>query len=572
MDCRNVSLSELSGIAWLSRLQQMGRHGQWQTILESLQQLPNDVAPEVAYSMAIISCGRCLQWQFSFELVKALQARKKEEAATYSAMAPVFIPNIVVVGSTLSVLSKASKWQQANAILPWLRQTRVQANAMAYNSAMTSFTSASRWQVATCLLSRGNVDTVQADVVSYTLLINNYEQTTQWQSGMALLQQLCCCIQPDGIVYNAAINACSKGAQWRTSETLLRELSRAELQMETVSFNTLASACEKAQQWKDAALTMTSLGSLSIEADVFSFSVALKASRNTSSRGKWQVCWTLLDKIQRDQVQPDDVLQNVALIETAEQWQFALMFLSTLQDQADILAYNSALSTSGRATCWTGAQEILRTMKVQDIQPGVVSCTSLIRACTFGNWQFAEKVLGEFRFRGLQEDVVACTAAIKACDSVGEWRRVLWLFANFQSRKLQADIIAYNDIISACTKGAWQQSQQVLLALRILGLPIRTVALNAVLPAVSEWQKVQEYLAQQHKQSVQSDLVTLNAASTVFDRLGEQLPARFLGSVEAACQSEFELEKDEKRREWCRVMWVMQADTILSNMELPAMD
>ena len=56
---------------------------------------------------------------------------------------------------------------------------------------------------------------------------------------------------------------------------------------------------------------------------------------------------------------------------------------------------------------------------------------------------------------------------------------------------------------------------------------------------------MQEYLAQQHKQSVQSDLVTLNAASTVFDRLGEQLPARFLGSVEAACQSELEIEKDE---------------------------
>ena len=244
-------------------------------------------------------------------------------------------------------------------------------------------------------------------------LINNCEQTTQWQSGMALLQQLCCCIQPDGIVYNAAINACSKGAQWRTSETLLRELSRAELQMETVSFNTLASACEKAQQWKDAALTMTSLGSLSIEADVFSFSVALKASR------KYQLSWKVASVLdvawqnQRDQVQPDDVLQNVALIETAEQWQFALMFLSTLQDQADILSYNSAMSTSGRATCWTGAQEILRTMKVQDIQPGVVSCTSLIRACTFGNWQFAEKVLGEFRFRGLQEDVVACTAASK---------------------------------------------------------------------------------------------------------------------------------------------------------------
>ena len=544
MDCRNVALSELSGIAWLSRLQQMGRHGQWQTILESLQQLPNDVAPEVAYSMAIISCGRCLQWQFSFELVKALQARKKEEAAACFDMAPVFIPNIVVVGSALSVLSKASKWQQANAILPWLRQNRVQANAMTYNSAMTSFTSASKWQVATCLLSRGNVDTVQPDVVSYTLLINNCEQTTQWQSGMALLQ-LCCCIQPDGIVYNAAINACSQAAQWRTSQRLLRELSRAELQMETVSFNTLASACEKAQQWKDAALTMTSLGSLSIEADVFSFSVALKASRNTSFRGKWQVCWKLLDEIQRDQVQPDDVLQNVALTETAEQWQFALMLLSTLQDQADILSYNSAMSTPGRATCWTGAQEILRAMKVQDIQPGVVSFTSLIRACTFGNWQFAEKVLGEFRFRGLQEDVVACTAAIKACDSVGEWRRVLWLFANFQSRKLQADIIAYNDIISACTKGAWQQSQQVLVALRILGLPIRTVALNAVLPAVSEWQKVQEYLAQQHKQSVQSDLVTLNAASTVFHRVGEQLPARFLGSVEAACQSELEVKRME---------------------------
>ena len=306
MDCRNVSLSELSGIAWLSRLQQMGRHGQWQTILESLQQLPNDVAPEVAYSMAIISCGRCLQWQFSFELVKALQARKKEEAATYSAMAPVFIPNIVVVGSTLSVLSKASKWQQANAILPWLRQTRVQANAMAYNSAMTSFTSASRWQVATCLLSRGNVDTVQADVVSYTLLINNCEQTTQWQSGMALLQQLCCCIQPDGIVYNAAINACSKGAQWRTSETLLRELSRAELQMETVSFNTLASACEKGSAMERCSAHDDQSGELEHRSRCFlSFSVALKASRNTSSRGKWQVCWTLLDKIQRDQVQPE---------------------------------------------------------------------------------------------------------------------------------------------------------------------------------------------------------------------------------------------------------------------------
>ena len=573
-----AALSDLSGI-WLSRLQQIGRRGEWQQALQCLQEVPSDVVLEVVYSMAITACGRSLQWQWCLKLlwdlggqknmVRVLRANTQDstlstasstQSSTYrtSLLHPVRpVPNIVVVGSALGALQKASKWKQASALLAWFWWSRVDANKsnksnesniqnfknclVLCNCVMASFASASKWQGARSLLQNCQSDSVQPDEVTYTILINS-EKTTQWQAALSLLE-LDCCAQPDIIVYNAAMNSFNKSANWRVSQSLLSDISRAKVQREAVSFNTAASACEKAQQWQLATLSVASLGKFGIQADVISFSMIIRASIIRPGE-TWQVCWKLLDQLQQVHLQPDLLLLD-AMTETSE-WRLPLILLQQTRhewsEQSEQTAqrslsrfFNSVVSACGRAT-WARAQNLLQSSKECNHQVEVAPYTSIIGACTSGNWPIARAILEELRFRRIEEDVIAFSAAIKACDAVGQWRQALSVLTNSQNKKLQADVIIYNDSISACAKdGQWQQAQQVLLALQFFRICINTATLNTLLRAhpSHEWQKANEFLAQE------ADLSTLSTASTLFDRAGEQLSAtKFLSSVEATCQSE----------------------------------
>ena len=543
---------------WLSRIQKLSKRGEWQQVLRCLGEVPPDVALDVVYSMAATACGRSLRWQLSLELLWDLLTRTKLTLPTLP------IPNMIVVGSVLGVLQKASKWKQAGALLTWFWQSGVEANSgrqapiVLYNCTVASFGASSKWQGARSMLNHCRSHAVQPDVVSYTLLMNNCESTTQWQTAVLLLQHQSCGVQPDIILCNVAMSACSKSALWRSSQLVLQEMGRAKLRREAVSFNTAASACEKAQQWAISAQTLTNLRSRSMEADVISFSVVLDAT-NRRTGGSWQACWGLFDELQQRHVQPDLVLLN-ALTETAE-WQRVLVLLQTQQMNgqngsqavaAEERAFiNSAMGACGRQAIWVQAQELLRDLKTCN-QADLVSYTSLIASCTYGNWAYAQAILEDVCCQRIKEDVVAGTAVIKACEVVGEWKQVLSVLTDFESRKLQSDVISYNDSISSCAKsGQWQQAGLLLLALQLLRICSNTTTLNSVLHAHNlsrEWQRAHKYLAQH--ESV-ADLVTLNEASTLFDRAGELSATRFLSSVEATCQSELKKASvGEEPRKW----------------------
>ena len=594
-----IAGAELSGV-WLSRLQQIGRRGEWQQALQCLQEVPADVALEVVYSMAITACGRSLQWQWCLKLlwdlsgqqnmVRAVRATQHSTLSTASStqsstpttplLRPVRpVPNIVVVGSALGALQKASKWKQASALLAWFWWSRVEANKsnksntiqnskncmVLCNCVMASFASASKWQGARSLLQNCQSDSVQPDEVTYTILMNS-EKTTQWQAALSLLQ-LDCCAQPDIIVYNAAMSSFNKSALWRVSQILLNDISRAKVQREAVSFNTAASACEKAQQWQLATQSVGSLGSLGIQADIISFNTVIRASVRRPGE-TWQACWKLLDQLQQVHLQADLLLLN-AMTETSE-WQLTLVLLQKTRhewsEQSEQTGqrslsglFNSVISACGRAT-WARAQNLLQNSKACNHQVEVVPYTSIVGACTSGNWPIAQAILEELHFRRIEEDVIACSAAMKACDAVGEWRQALSVLTNFRNKKLQADVIAYNASISACAKAVqWQQAQQVLLALQFFRICINTATLSTLLNAhpSREWQKANEFLAQSEA-DLSIHLSILSTASTLFDRAGEQLSAtRFLSSVEATCRSEFQ--RVQYRRvggEWMNVWHV----------------
>ena len=103
------------------------RAGQWQKGLEILQQMKTATiqADVVVYNAAMSTCGHAGQWEWSMALFKELQ----EEALQ-------------------SACERAGNWTAALGCFEDLILSRLQADAISYNSMITALAAAWRWHHA----------------------------------------------------------------------------------------------------------------------------------------------------------------------------------------------------------------------------------------------------------------------------------------------------------------------------------------------------------------------------------------------------------------------------------------
>ena len=156
---------------------------------------------------------------------------------------------------------------------------------------------------------------------------------------------------------------------------------------------------------------------------------------------------------------------------------------------AEVITYNTAMSSYEMKGLWQGALALLSDMMDCGLQPDVISFDTVMSACDKAEqWQQAVELLLKLRAATLKEDVVTCSAIVSACVKGEEWALALWFFADMKN--IQRDVFVYTGAMSAYEKSPyWARALLVFDDLMANFLEVDVVARNAVIGACSEaWQ------------------------------------------------------------------------------------
>ena len=148
-------------------------------------------------------------------------------------------------------------------------------------------------------------------------------------------------------------------------------------------------------------------------------------------------------------------------------WQGTIVMLQEFASsmmEADVIAFNSALSACGEVQRWTNALRMLLSIRNHHLQSTIVSYSAAMTACE-GRWLLAWYVFQQLCHDGIPFSAVPFNAVASACEKAAEWENALQVVLEVQRFRLST-IISFASGISACEKSLeWQRSLQLLAEL-----------------------------------------------------------------------------------------------------------
>jgi len=119
----------------------------------------------------------------------------------------------------------------------------------------------------------------------------------------------------------------------------------------------------------------------------------------------------------------------------------------------------------GRQLMWQRAIEVLSEAQHHGLEPGIITFTACIAACSSSrHWVHAMSLLHDMQHRGLQPDVMAVTSVMGSALRGKQWRRSLDLFTDMQTKCMQPGVVAFATAVSACRQGQQPQMAKLLKA------------------------------------------------------------------------------------------------------------
>ncbi|CAE8656578.1 unnamed protein product, partial [Polarella glacialis] len=171
----------------------------------------------------------------------------------------------------------------------------------------------------------------------------------QWARALQLVQDMRhSALLPDAFTYGTLATVCAAAHKASLALDLPQEMYRSRLQPDLAACNALAAAAGLAQQWQQvlSLLGLPYLASLSLRPDITSLG-------------------TLLDSLER-----------------GRQWQRALQALSEArrckQPSLDQAAFSSTIAACGKSHQWTQAFHLLSVMKLDRLNPNIVTYNNVI--------------------------------------------------------------------------------------------------------------------------------------------------------------------------------------------------
>ncbi|CAE7828803.1 MRL1 [Symbiodinium sp. CCMP2592] len=197
--------------------------------------------------------------------------------------------------------------------------------------------------------------------------------------------------------------------------------------------------------------------------------------------------------------------------------------------QADVIAYNAAISSCEKAAVWEVALVLLPWLRARELQPDTISFNAAISACQKRReWLWALELIREAEDQHVRLSSVSFNAAISACDSATAWQRAPNLLQAFRMTEMRQDIVSYNAAISACENGSqWRLALQLLHEATCMRMEPDSITYLAVISTsekVAQWTVVLWLLASAYCARVVLDSSLYNAAAAACSRASEWAP------------------------------------------------
>ena len=346
-----------------------------------------------------------------------------------------------------------------------------------------------------------------------------------WRAALTVLRSLE--ERANAVHYNAAIDACGKGGQWKQAISLLREMSAADLPLDSFSFSSAISAQAKAPDgWRRALALLRVMRMQGLPPSRYCHNAAVSVC---GASGEWRRALQLLAAMEREGPSPDSYSFNAAIAACgrAKQWLEALALLEEAPRagvRPDVVTYSAAMAALRNSGRWEQALAVLERMREAGVEPNAVTYHSAIAACqTGGQWVLACRLLDEMGEAGEPPDARHYAAAIAACDRGGAWEQAIKLLLKMGVRGVGPSAVAYNSAISACGRAAQWEAALTLLR-RMPARSATVVSYNSAISAAGragQWEAALELLDAMPAEGLSADAITHNSVLDALARAAQ---------------------------------------------------
>ncbi|CAK9076744.1 unnamed protein product [Durusdinium trenchii] len=210
-------------------------------------------------------------------------------------------------------------------------------------------------------------------------------------------------------------------------------------------------------------------------------------------------------------------------------WPMALHLLDQMhQDQ---VAPNVVVYNAAiKAADWMHACALLEQMHQELVQPDVVTYNSLLRSC---NGQWSLKLLQQMKRKKLWPDLVSYNTAMDVLQKSSSWREALEMWRTMPP---SPDVVTMNTAMLALVKGSrWPDALVVLRSMPEKHLSPSFISYNIAIKACEEggrWDVASELLSSMARRRLKVTRISYNSFLSVLQKCGQwQLALEILGSV-----------------------------------------
>ncbi|ACI64491.1 predicted protein [Thalassiosira pseudonana CCMP1335] len=315
-----------------------------------------------------------------------------------------------------------------------------------YQTVLTALAQGGQYDKVMSLLTKMRRRQVRPNVYTYNSLLNicAKDRTPRWKEALSLLSQ---CqrepgINPDLVTYTTAMRACAQARKSNKAMEIFRVINDMGMELDVYCYTTAMDACAKDRNWKTALklLEDMTMRSTNMRINAITYNSAISAlAKAARSESRQQRRFDYNKDDETDHAQNSDIL-----------WRRALDLIECMEKEGvkrDVFTYSAAISTCGAAAAcgncgqWDAAYELFNEMKLDGLQPDLVSYNALVGAGMTANKP--DEVFDlwiemcQQKSEGISPDIVTVTEVIATLDrSIGNANRarVDTVFAEAVSR------------------------------------------------------------------------------------------------------------------------------------------
>jgi len=478
----------------------------------------------------------------------------------------------------------------------------VEPNIITFNSAFKVLSKSGNLELADHLLKEMESRNIGPDIASYTFLLNTCnapKARPKPHRARAFLNSMRdewrqqrqnnnnnknnnnnnnSALRPNTGHYNTVIGAYCKAGDVAGAELILKDMISDKVMPDVFTFNSLIHACTHTSRPspKLAFRFFETMQEMQLKPNSVTFNALINAH---AKLGQVDGAERALDEMKQNGIQPDSITYG-SLVHTcasanppdvARARKF--LDLAKEQKQAGLRTWNAAIDAFAKFGDMQGAEQLLKEMEKEGLEPDIVTFSSLINACgnergdstralrylelmkerglkpnayTFncmvdalaksGDLDGAERLLLEMEEQsGLQANVVTFTSLIHACansHNVAKHRpdaeRALKYWEMMvKDRKIKPDIRTFNSLIDVYAKfGDLDRAENLLDEMQTVGIEADVFTFNHLINACANTYKpnpnrAREFLNAMKDRGLEPRVVTYNSAINAYTKAGD---------------------------------------------------